>query len=553
MNNVYLYTPRVKEVYMFKEIAQNIINPLELCREGISNASDAEAKNISIVIYRNKHGRFVIEIQDDGKGMNIEELHRFFNLGDSNKNLVGIGEKGLGTKTYFKSEAIIVQTQTSEENAYKVIMKRPWQKLKRGEIPRYSIEKIDPQIGKTGTKVIIEGYLVDNPEKYFNFETIKDYILWFTAGGSFKTLFSNHTELHNSVKNMQTAARIFIEDKILKLSGEIPGTHPFSQPQEMPKEDQSELIYKRSVNYCRHFGPFYEETNINGEYVSVQIYGTVSGVNCRRSICRLRQGETLKSRFGLYLAKDFIPFTKSIELLQDPFYHHFHILVNSQNFELTADRNNISNINDVKVKWIYKQVKNVISNYIKPLAENSYFQMRKYEEEVYSIKCKKENVQKTFKNLTKLDDLMIDNIPIIKKPYCEFQVSILFVALLSNEYTKEYITDIKKIVIYSNKGATDMICIDKYNKEVLVESEFRLSNLFKHEHPLGTFDYVICWDVDLEINQSIKLSTEYNLILFKDNGRLLLKYGTEKIIPIIELKSIVNSIINDDTEFLDFY
>lgn len=35
MNNVYLYTPQVKETSIFKEIAQNIVNPLvnSICKK----------------------------------------------------------------------------------------------------------------------------------------------------------------------------------------------------------------------------------------------------------------------------------------------------------------------------------------------------------------------------------------------------------------------------------------------------------------------------------------------------------------------------------------
>lgn len=120
------FKPQVKDISMFKEIAQNIVNPLEILREAISNSHDAEAKNISILVYRNTAGSFVTEIQDDGKGMNIEEIHRFFNLGDSNKGGIGIGEKGLGTKTYFKSKRVTLCTQTKCNEAYKVVMGQPW-------------------------------------------------------------------------------------------------------------------------------------------------------------------------------------------------------------------------------------------------------------------------------------------------------------------------------------------------------------------------------------------------------------------------------------------
>lgn len=50
------YKPQVKEISLFKEISQNIINPLEIIREVISNSHDAQAKIISIIVYRNVCG-----------------------------------------------------------------------------------------------------------------------------------------------------------------------------------------------------------------------------------------------------------------------------------------------------------------------------------------------------------------------------------------------------------------------------------------------------------------------------------------------------------------
>jgi hypothetical protein len=62
---------------------------------------------------------------------------------------------------------------------------------------------------QTDTVITIEGYLINNPEKYFNFDTIKDYILWFTAAGSFKTYFANYSELYKYIHNMQIAPKFF--------------------------------------------------------------------------------------------------------------------------------------------------------------------------------------------------------------------------------------------------------------------------------------------------------------------------------------------------------
>lgn len=541
MNSLQSYKPQVKDISLFREIAQNIVNPLEVLREAISNSHDAEAKNISIIVYRNNAGKFVLEIQDDGRGMTFDNIHRFFNLGDSDKDKIGIGEKGLGTKTYFKSERIILFTQIRNGEAYRAIMEKPWESLCNNKMPEYMIEPCETQIGKGGTSISIEGYVIDNPEKYYNFDTIMDYILWFTAVGSFKTYFANYAELHKYVHNMQIAPRVFIEDRVLGIKEEIAGTHQFYPPQEKPKEDPCELIYKKSVNYCRHFGPYHRATNINGEYVSFQMYGTVSGINCRKKIVKLRQGETLKSRFGIYLAKDFIPFTRKVSLMTDVNYQHYHLLINSQVFELTADRNNLSNQDDPKVKWVFEQTKKIINEDIIPLAEEGYFSLRRTEEIEYSVSDKHRKLNERLEGFDKIDDLNVNNFPVTKRPDNESQVALLFTAIIANEEYKQSIKYIDRIGHYSHQSATDMICLDNESKKVLVEVEYKLSNLFKHDHPYETFDYVVCWTVDLEINEKKKLRDGNTLCLNWEDDEWILKYGTQKIIPVIELKKIVQN------------
>ncbi|WP_055667338.1 ATP-binding protein [Desnuesiella massiliensis] len=419
------FRPQVKDISMFREIAQNMVNPMELLREAISNCHDAEAKAISIIVYRNNIGKFIIEIYDDGKGLSKSDVHRFFNLGDSNKGKLGIGEKGLGTKIYFKSDKIILQTQTRSGEAYKVTMEHPWELLCNNTLPEYEVETILPKTGRAGTCVVIEGYRINNPEKYFNFETIKDYVLWFTAAGSFKTYFANCTELHKYIHNMQIAPRIFIEDKINNIKEEIAGTHQFHPPQEKPRIDPCELIYKRSVNYCRHFGPYHRATNINGEYVSFQMYGTVSGTNCRRKVVKLKQGESLRSRFGVYLSKDFIPFTKKVNLMPDLNFNHYHLLINSQAFELTADRNDLSNQSDQKVKWVFDEARKIIIEDIIPLADEGYFSLRKSEEIEYMVREKQKQLENRLDSFDKIEDLLLDEIPISKRPDNESQVALL--------------------------------------------------------------------------------------------------------------------------------
>ncbi|WP_298836056.1 ATP-binding protein [Clostridium sp.] len=524
-----------------KDITQNINSPLEILREAISNCYDAEAKTISITIYRDIYDYLVVEIKDDGRGMEINDIHRFFNLEDSIKSATGIGEKGLGTKTYFKSERITLLTQTKENISYKVIMDQPWRLLNNNSLPKYTVEDFKTQPGKTGTAILIKGYKIDNPEKYFNFDTIKDYVLWFTAAGSFKTYFENYTELHKHINNMQIVPRIFIKDEILHMNKEVSGVHPFYPPNENPKRETAERIYKESENYCRHFGPYHKSIYINGEYVSFQIYGTISGENCRKKIVKLRQGESMKSRFGIYLAKNFIPFAKKINLMSDSNVQHYHLLVNSQAFVLTINKNGFTNQDDPKVKWVFTEVKKIINEDIIPLANDGYFKLRKSEEVNFSIIQKWNEIIKRKIMFKSISELSIAEIPITKIPCNEAQVVLLFATILTNENTKKYINYINKIGCYSFQNTNDMICFDYNNKMRLVEVEYKLSNLFKNDYVYEIFDYVICWSVDLEINEK-KHFVGNSLCLIKEKGEWIIKHGSQKKVPVIELKSIVEKI-----------
>lgn len=539
MNKIFL--PRINEVAIMKEIALNIINPLELVREGFSNSSDADAKEIIIRVYRDDNGQFCISIKDNGCGMDENKIKTFFNLGDSSCTNNCIGEKGLGTKIYYRSNEIIVITKAQNTPAYIAIMKKPWDKINSKEIPKYRMEEYKNWDGKTfGTEVIIKGYTVDNPEKYFTMEILKDYIKWFTVGGTFKYLFSSNIKLQGLVKGMNGIMSITIIDDINNKRETISGAHNFHEPQEFT-ENLSGEGGKASDNYCRHFGPYNRETNIGGKYISVQIYGTVSGANCRKEITNLRKGETYKSRFGLYLCKDFIPFVRRNDLLLDEQYYHYHLLVNSQNFQLTADRDNISNENTNVVNWVFQQVRDILNKQIKPIARREYFDIRKKEDEIDKINKKAISIQKRLNEVIKVCDLNVKSIPIIKTPQYEYEVALLFTALLTNQTTKRYLLDLNKIITYSNSMATDMICYTNDYRKVLVEIEYKLSNIFKHNHPIGTYDYIVCWNVDFEENVMKELYGN-RVVLYKNEKNILILNVENRKIKIIDLYKIINNI-----------
>ena len=72
-------TPEVNSTQEFIEIAQDFSNPLDLVREAISNAFDANATNIKLgfnVITEYGERILKIEIEDNGSGMDRTGLKR---------------------------------------------------------------------------------------------------------------------------------------------------------------------------------------------------------------------------------------------------------------------------------------------------------------------------------------------------------------------------------------------------------------------------------------------------------------------------------------------
>jgi len=186
--------PQVNKIRTFLQIARDFTKPFDAVREAISNAMDAGAKRIYISAWEDLKmpgGELVIEIEDDGEGMNEESLLKFFNLGDSTRvDEVGqrakgfIGEKGHGTKTYFNSREIEVFTKIIEEDKFYAVMDNPLMNLLQHQEPMYEYEKNPSLEIKKGTKIIIRGFN-NNVKRDFSHSLLKDRIQWFTAFADF--------------------------------------------------------------------------------------------------------------------------------------------------------------------------------------------------------------------------------------------------------------------------------------------------------------------------------------------------------------------------------
>ncbi len=190
----------IDAVHQFIETIQDFTNPKEALREAISNSMYWEASRIEITARMDKTKsppELVVEIKDNGSGLNEDRLRAFFALGcstglllDDFGNKLGekIGEKGHGTKTYFNSRQIEVHSTSSEREIY-AVMDDPLGALREeGKLPDYEYV-IEPSLGgQTGTDITLRGYN-DNQAGDFAHDILRDYILWFTKFGSFEQEF----------------------------------------------------------------------------------------------------------------------------------------------------------------------------------------------------------------------------------------------------------------------------------------------------------------------------------------------------------------------------
>lgn len=82
------YTPQVKEAHAFREISLDFTTPAEIFREAIANSLDAYARRIWLrtgVEQRRGRETVLIDICDDGIGMDAKGVEAFLNLSNSVK------------------------------------------------------------------------------------------------------------------------------------------------------------------------------------------------------------------------------------------------------------------------------------------------------------------------------------------------------------------------------------------------------------------------------------------------------------------------------------
>ena len=198
--NMLTRIPHVEDANEYLEIARDFVNPRDAIREGISNALDWGATKIWVTVKEDRSRpdeELVLEISDNGVGIDETRLEAFFDLGRSTvsepvqQDAVGvpkIGYKGHGTKTFFNSRQIEVWSDSAGCTVY-AIMDSPLQHLMTKEVPPYDYVVERKNNEETKTRVRIYGYNANQNKRDFDHNLLKDYVFWFSLFGSMEKEF----------------------------------------------------------------------------------------------------------------------------------------------------------------------------------------------------------------------------------------------------------------------------------------------------------------------------------------------------------------------------
>lgn len=348
-------TPKVNEVNEFLEIASDFEDPLEAIREALSNSYDAEASEVRIEIRTRENGSDII-IEDDGEGMDAADLESFFDLGNSNKD-GSIGYKGHGTKIFYKSDEIVVNT-SKDGLTHRAKMERPWDKLNERVLPTYSVSTTETTKSRQGTFIRISGFKSEaafDPES-LTYNKIHHYLKWDTIAGSTAHYFDEDPHEFRVEVKLDPA----IDDSMDWLVT----TNRLEFPSEQLDPGEGNFPEERM---CKRYPPEEIEVSHDEGTSKIQVVGMAGGKAARNELATYGKHS---AQFGVWLAKDHIKIEQANQVISsDNEFLHFFFIANCQDLELSANRGKIRN----KASPVYSAIIEELDHYMSKVANDPWF------------------------------------------------------------------------------------------------------------------------------------------------------------------------------------
>jgi len=510
------FTPEVDIASEFLEISSDFGDPREIIREAISNSFDAGAKTISITALVDRStgvDELVVILEDDGEGMNENQLRQFYGLGFTRGRLVdnlgrkiskNIGEKGHGTKIYFNSRQIEVETVQAGK-CIKSFLDNPRKNLRVGKLPEVEYELKD-STSSSNTKVIVRGYN-DNNQVGFSHDELKDYIYWFTKFGSCEKE-AGHNEHANVVLKLSGLGWREIEPELLSFGHPFPKVNTsISKLRVLDKVEPLDFYVARWV--------FRDEPVINFPTTTIDIIFYIEGDKAKRTYNKMihepwssrRPGQyTVGNRYGLWLCKDHLPIERrdaNSWVSEKTEWTKYHSFVNCQDFRLTANRGDIGNTPPPLLDTVRETVKNIFNTRIKPSPEFKKYQLELEKEKQSQTAQKEEKEFERRKRATLAKRTASKNGVEFFEPRQESGVYSLVLQLLTLDPTAfgfkvvDYDTSIGYDLLVTKDLALDL------NRASMMFCEVKFELKRDFDHSFKRLGAVICWDTRLSNDDEV--------------------------------------------------
>lgn len=494
----FIIQPEVNKVKEFIEIANDFSNPLDLVREAISNSFDAFATKIEILFSTTlERGEDVllIEIMDNGDGMNKEGLQSFFDLGNSLRkgDPNTIGEKGHGTKVYFNSKHLEVITTRNGVTLH-AVMNDPFGKLHDNMLPEVAVKESKSQ-SPNGTRIVIKGYNNNRSDRFFH-SILKDYVLWFTKFGSVETMFGDTVKSH---------VKLYLKGLDRQEPELISFGHPFPDESRSVEKLLDEYLTQAPDFYCKRFKKSGHLKNY--PYITYEAIFSVEGTKVKYAhnpmIRRQKHSPTgsytIQERYGVWLCKDYIPVQRKNEWItyKGTEFTRLHAFFNCQKFHLTANRGSVDNT----PAEIMQDIKDEIVKIYNEIVDSDDWRNMDWLENESKAYTTKEREKKDF--VWRTDRAQKSNIALLDgytlvKPEQESGVFALLVqlGLLRPDLFPFQIVD------YDTHAGYDVIVKGNDNAPIYqsklyyVELKHTLKNQFNHS--FENLHSIVCWDTELK-------------------------------------------------------
>ncbi|MCL9817785.1 ATP-binding protein [Natronocalculus amylovorans] len=513
-------TPKVNEVNEFLEIASDFEDPLELIRESLSNSHDANSTEVEITVRDRPLGSEII-IEDDGDGMDHGDLESFFDLGNSTKRGLddeSIGYKGHGTKIFYKSEEVVVNTTKNGSNL-RARMKKPWEKLNSRTMPEYEVTETPVRNGNSGTRIKITGFKSGHgfSPASLTYNKIEHYLKWKTLAGSTAHFFTDDfremditirlgEEIDNSQKKLITNKKIEFPPEQLE-----PGDGPF------PEE-----------RMCKHYPPreLLVETE-NGEQTVVEVVGMVGGKEARNELPTYGKHSV---QFGVWLAKDHIKVERLNEAIShDNEFLHFFFVANCQDIELSANREKVRN----KSSPVYQAITEELTHYLSKITADPWFQkyldQRREARLARRAQSQRSSVKERQQQIQERDQFSPSN-----------SIEVMLGLERSNCNGRQHIT------VEDYDPNAEVNALVRQNDSLYASSiHQRLTDHFEADKPLESIDKIICWSYgDLDELSELERNGYHGGGISINFDRNLLTYqnGCHHTIDIVSVQDRFSSI-----------